>query len=165
MKIKYSVQNLQGNYAKAYGRDLSISTKKSVEICNNIRGKPLKKAEQILEKTITKEIPIVMKRYIRDAAHKKGIATGKFPVKAATSILKILKNAESNAQNKGLSTKDMIVQHIVAHKASTPWRVGRQRRRKMKRTHIEIVLLEKKLSKQETAKKSTKEKVKEIKND
>lgn len=165
MTIKYSIKEMEGNYAKAYGRDLSISTKKSVEICNNIRGKPLKKAEQILEKTITKEIPIVMKRYIRDAAHKKGIATGKFPVKAATSILKILKNAESNAQNKGLSTKDMIVQHIAAHKAATPWRFGRQRRRKMKRTHIEIVLLEKKISKQETAKKPTKEKVKEIKND
>ena len=164
MTIKYSVQGLQGNYAKAYGRDLSISTKKSVEICNNIRDKPLKKAEQILEKAITKERPIVMKRYIRDAAHKKGMATGKYPVKAATSILKILKNAESNAQNKGLSTKDMIVQHIAAHKAATPWRFGRQRRRKMKRTHIEIVLLERKIPK-ETAKKSTKEKIQEIKND
>jgi len=155
MKIKYSVQDLQGNYAKAYGRDLGISTKKSVEICNNIRGKKLTKAEQILEKAITKERPIVMKRYIRDAAHKKGMATGKYPVKAANSILKILKNAESNAQNKGLSTKDMVVQHVVAHKASTPWRYGRQRRRKTKRTHIEIVLLEKKLPK-EAKKKETK---------
>ena len=156
MKIKYSVQDLQGNYAKAYGRDLSISTKKSVEICNNIRGKQLKKAEQILEKAITKERPIVMKRYIRDAAHKKGMATGKYPVKAATSILKILKNAESNAQNKGLSTKDMVVQHVVAHKASTPWRYGRQRRRKTKRTHIEIVLLERKITKESTKEKETK---------
>ena len=156
MTIKYSIKGLEGNYAKAYGRDLSISTKKSVEICNNIRGKKLKKAGQILEKTITKERPIVMKRYIRDTAHKKGIAAGKYPIKAATSILKILKNAESNAQNKGLSTKDMIVYHIAAHRAATPWHFGRQRRRKMKRTHIEIVLLEKKISK-ETAKKSTKE--------
>ncbi len=156
MKIKYSVQDLQGNYAKAYGRDLGISTKKSVEICNNIRGKKLTKAEQILEKAITKERPIVMKRYIRDAAHKKGMATGKYPVKAANSILKILKNAESNAQNKGLSTKDMVVQHVVAHKASTPWRYGRQRRRKTKRTHIEIVLLEKKLPKEAKEKETKK---------
>lgn len=145
MRIKYSFQNLEGNYAKAYGRDLSISTKKSVEICNNIRGKPLKKAEQILEKAISLERPIVMKRYIKDSAHKKGIATGKYPVKAASAILKILKNAESNAQNKGLNAKDLVVYHAVAHKASTPWRYGRQRRRKMKRSHIEIVLLEKKV--------------------
>ena len=157
MTIKYSIQSLEGNYAKAYGRDLGISTKKSVEICNNLRGKQLKRAEQILEKAIAKEQPIVMKRYIKDMAHKKGMATGKYPVKAAVAILKILKNAESNAQNKGLSTKDMIVYHIVAHKASTPWRFGRQRRRKMKRTHIEIVLLEKKISKEST-KKSVKNK-------
>ncbi|HHI04079.1 MAG TPA: 50S ribosomal protein L22 [Candidatus Woesearchaeota archaeon] len=149
MKIKYSVQNLQGNYAKAYGLNLSISTKKSVEICNNIRGKNLEMAKQILEKAISKEKPIVMKRYIKDSAHKKGMATGKYPVKAATAILKILKNAESNAQSKGLSTKDMIVYHIAAHKASTPWRYGRQRRRKMKRSHIEVVLLEKKINNSE----------------
>jgi len=160
MKIKYSFQNLEGNYAKAYGRDLGISTKKSVEICNNIRGKPLKKAEQILEKAITKERPIVMKRYIKDSAHKRGMATGKYPVKAAAEILKILKNAESNAQSKGFTIKDLIVFHAVAHKASTPWRYGRQRRRKTKRSHIELVLLEKKMKEQ---KNPTKEKTEEKK--
>ena len=36
---------------------------------------------------------------------------------------------------------------MAAHKASAPWHYGRQRRRKMKRTHIEIVIGEKETKK------------------
>jgi large subunit ribosomal protein L22 len=152
MRIRYSLKQINENMAKAYGRDLSISTKKSVEICRAVKGKKVEKAKTYLEKVVEKKQAVPMKRYNRDTAHKKEIAAGKYPIKAAEAILKIVKNAEANAQNKGLSTKDLIVYHISAHKAATPWRFGRQRRRKMKRSHIEVVLLEKKQRKVEEKK-------------
>jgi large subunit ribosomal protein L22 len=136
-------QETKENTAKAYGSNLSISTKKSVEICNKIRGMSVVKAKRLLEQVIYKEKPIPMARYNRDTAHKKTMAAGKYPVNAAASILKLIKSAEANAQHKGLS-QNLVVAHIAANQASRPWRFGRQRRRKMKRTHIEIVLQEKK---------------------
>jgi len=142
--IKYSINTKEENIAKVYARNLSISTKQSVEICNNIRGKPLQKAKKLLEKVLKEEMPIKYSRYHRDTAHRKSIGPGRYPKKAASQILKALKSAEANAQNKGLG--EMVVYHISAHKAAKPWHFGRQRRRKMKRTHIEIVLKESKVS-------------------
>jgi large subunit ribosomal protein L22 len=142
MRFKYSFNNMKENMAKANGRDLGISTKKSVEICNNLRGKPLSKAKAMLERVIAKESAMPMTRFNRDTAHKPGIGPGKYPVRTAEGILSILKSAESNAQNKGLNTKELVVLHIAAHKAARPWHFGRKRRIKMKRTHIEVVLLE-----------------------
>jgi large subunit ribosomal protein L22 len=130
--------------AKAYGRDLSISTKNSVEICREIRGKPLDKAKRFIEMVISKKSAVPMKRYLSEAGHKRGIGPGRYPIKTAKEILKIIKSAESNAQNKGLSTKDLFIVHICAHLASRPLHFGRKRRIKMKRTHIEVVLAERK---------------------
>ena len=129
--------------AKAYGRDLSMSTKYSVEICNSLRGLPLDKAKKKLEGIITLKEPLYVSKHNKDTAHKKGMAAGKYPVKTATQILGVLKNAEANAQNKGLSSNDSVIVHICAHKAATPWHFGRKRRRKMKRTNLEVVLAEK----------------------
>lgn len=147
--MKYAFKKSEGNSAKAYGRNLSISTKHSVEICNNLRGKPLQKAKNLLEKAIDLEVPIKMTRYIRDTPHKKGTGSARFPVLASKGILEILKSAESNAQNLGLNTNDLVISHISAHKASTPWHYGRQRRRKMKRTHIQVELQELKKKKED----------------
>ncbi|MEM3373830.1 MAG: 50S ribosomal protein L22 [Candidatus Woesearchaeota archaeon] len=147
MKFKYSFQEEENdNMAKAYGRDLSISTKKAVEICNFLRGKKLEYAKNFLNRVIDLKAAVPMKRYNRDTAHKKGIGPGRFPVKAAKEILFVLKSAESNAVNKGLSSKDLFIYHIVANKAARPWHFGRKRRQKMKRTHVEVILLEKKVN-------------------
>ncbi|MBN2422515.1 50S ribosomal protein L22 [Candidatus Woesearchaeota archaeon] len=144
MVNKLTYENLQENMAFAKGLNLSISTKKAVEICNNIRKKPVTEAKKILEEIIELKRPLPMKRFNRDTAHKKAIGPGRFPKKTAKLILSTVKNAESNAQNKGLNTHNLIIAHISAHKASTPWHYGRHRRRKMKRTHVEIVVEEKK---------------------
>jgi large subunit ribosomal protein L22 len=129
--------------AKAYGRGLGISTKKSVEICNAIRRKPVQKAKAFLERVLKMEDAVPMKRYNQDAAHRKGMAGGKYPLKATREILKIIESAESNAHAKGLS-KELVIVHISAHLAQRPWHYGRQKRSKMKRTHIQVVLMEKK---------------------
>ena len=142
--MKYAFQKNEENCAKAYGRSLSISPKKSVEVANEIKGKTLQKAVTYLEKVISKEKAVRIVKHGRDTAHKKGIGPGKYPVNAAKEILRILNSASSNAQNQGLDVKDLYLEHISAHKASLPWRYGRKRRSRMKRTHIQIILKEKK---------------------
>lgn len=156
MKFKYALKEMNENMAKSMGRDLSISQKKAIEICNYLRGKNVVKAKSFLERVIAKESPVPMKKFNRDTGHKAGMAAGRYPVKTAMEVLKIVKSAEANAQNKGLSTKDMIIYHIVSNKASEPWHYGRKKRQKMKRTHLEVVLLEKKQEKTEKTKEAKK---------
>ncbi|MEM2138685.1 MAG: 50S ribosomal protein L22 [Candidatus Woesearchaeota archaeon] len=145
MKFKYSFQEeVNDNMAKAMGRDLSISTKKSVEIANYLRGKKLSFAKKFLEKVVDLKSAVPMRRFNRDTGHKRAIGPGRYPAKTAKEVLSILKSAESNAISKGLSSNDLIIYHIAAHKASSPWHYGRKRRQKMKRTHLEVVLIEKK---------------------
>ena len=57
---------------------------------------------------------------------------------------KILKSAEANAQYKGLNSANLFIKHVSAQKGPTTHHYGRHRGRKAKRTHIEIVLEEKK---------------------
>jgi len=129
--------------AKAIGKDLPISTKQSVEISNYIRGKSLKKSKDILQKVIEENKAIPFRRFNKDMGHKKGnIAAGRFPIKSCTNILKILSSAEHNAINIGLNNNNLFIKNIIANKASRPFHTGRKIRRKMKRTHIEIILEE-----------------------
>jgi len=142
MTLNYSTKTYGENMSRAQGRNLSISTKNSVEICRSLRNKNLQKGKKFLENVISMEEPVPYARYNQDTAHRRGMGPGRYPINAAKEILTILKSAESNAQSKGLNTSKMVIVHINAHKASVPWRYGRQRRRKAKRTHIEVVLSE-----------------------
>lgn len=127
---------------KINAKDLGISTKVSVEICSWIRNKPVKKVQKMLERVIEKKQAVPYKRYRKEIPHRAGkIATGRYPIKASETILKLLKGGLAGAQNKGLS-EDLIISHISAHKAGNQWHYGRQRRRRMKRTHINIILKE-----------------------
>ena len=130
-------------HVRAVGRSLPISTKVSIEICNFLRKRQLQNAKKILERVITKDQAIPYKRFNMDVGHKSGkIASGRYPKKASTEILNIMKNVEANAQMKGFNTNNLQIIHLCAHKASRPWHHGRQRRQLMKRTHIEVVVAE-----------------------
>lgn len=140
-KYNYSYKTDQENIGRAVLRDVPVSAKHAIEVCSHIRNKTVEKAKSYLESVKKLEQPVHMRRFTEGAGHKSGLGSGKFPVKAADNILKAVKSAESNAIDKGLSTNLKIV-HISTQRASTPWRYGRQRRRKMKRIHIEVVLSE-----------------------
>ena len=130
-------------HVRAVGRSLPISTKVSVEICNFLRKRQLQNAKEILERVIKKDQAIPYKRFNMDVGHKPGkIASGRYPKKASTEILKIMKNVEANAQMKGFNTNNLEIIHLCAHRASRPWHHGRQRRQLMKRTHVEVVVAE-----------------------
>ena len=122
-------------------KDLGISTKKSVEICNLIRDKTIEKAKTILENAINMKQAIPYKRYNMNTPHKPGMMAGRYPIKTCKVILDMLKSVESNANNQGLAS-NLIIKHISASKGSLQWHVGRKRRRKMKRTNLKIIIEE-----------------------
>jgi large subunit ribosomal protein L22 len=159
MGYKYAFENYNKELmSRAVGNSLGISTKQSIEICNAIRCKSIVRAKTILEEAISEKKAIPFRRFNKDMGHKKKIGPGRYPVKACTEILNLIKSAESNAQFKGLNTSNMIIKHICAHQASRPYHHGRQRGVKMKRTHVEIVLEETKTEKKtEKIVKKTKE--------
>ncbi len=128
------------------GRNLPISTKKSVEVCNLIRNKKKKKAKATLNRVINMQEAVPYRRYNDNTSHKPGIGPGKYPIKTTQEILKLVENAEANAQNKGLST-NLIIDHISAHKAPLQWHYGRKRRRRQKNTHVRIIVKELKVKK------------------
>jgi large subunit ribosomal protein L22 len=154
MRYSYAIQEKNENMAFAVGKDLPISTKKAVEICNKLRRRSVTHAKKFLADVIDMTIPVTMTRYNRDVGHRQGhYGPGRFPVKAAKMILAVIENAEANAQNKGLSTHHLIITHICVHNAARPMHYGRKRR-KTKRAHVEVVVLEqkKKDSKEENKK-------------
>ena len=131
----------ENEIAKASATSLPISTKQSIEVCNVLRNKKLEKAKAILERVLEKKEAIPFKRFGSDTGHKKGaIGAGRYPQKTTKEILKLLNSVEANAQVKGLNSDDLKIIQLIANKASAPWRFGRKRRRKAKRTHIEIIV-------------------------
>ena len=139
------------------GRNLSISTKHSIEICNFIRNKSLFRAKKQLNLVLENKLAIPLKKFHKDRGHRKGkIGPGFFPQKATKEIISLLNSLEANAQNKGLNTDSLYIKEIIANKASRPLHTGRKQRQLMKRTHIKIIGMEK----QETEKIQEKEKKK-----
>ncbi|MBI1969717.1 50S ribosomal protein L22 [Candidatus Woesearchaeota archaeon] len=139
--------------ARALGRDLSISTKQSIEICNYLRKRKLQDAKQILEDVIQLKRAIPFKRFTERAGHKPGsMGSGKYPIKASKTLLKLLQSVEANAQQKGLNTANLVITHINAHGAGKAWHYGRRMRREMKRTHVEIVVEERRGKEEESKK-------------
>lgn len=159
MRYKYTKKDYnKENMARVAGRSLPISTKFSIEICNFIRNKNTSEAKKILRDVVDGKRAVPFKIFKKDLSHKRKIGPGRYPKKPAEEIFKLIESAEANAQFKGLNTSDLCITHINAHLASRPWRYGRQRRRKAKRTHIEIVVEEKKVIKEAEKKETTKNK-------
>ncbi len=146
MGYTYSVKTGE-NMSKAVGIALPISRKESVMVCQAVRGLPVSKAKKLLESVLALKKPIAFTKYHGDMGHKHGMMAGCFPVSTCRQILMLMKSAEANAQGKGLSTANLIVKHASAQKGPTSYHYGRQRT-KAKRTHIELVLEEKKQAKE-----------------
>lgn len=145
MANNYSTQDYsKDTMARVLGKDLPISAKKSVEVCSFLRNKTTKQAKILLEAVISKKQAVPFHRYNMEVPHRKpSLGPGKYPINVSKEFLRLIKEVEANAQNKGLDTNNLILKTMVANRASRPWHFGRQRRTKMKRTHIEIVVQEK----------------------
>lgn len=135
------------NVARARGVELPISPKKTYEVLNAIRGLPLARARSLLEDVVEERRAIPFRRYNQETAHKRGIGPGRYPRKVAAQVLKILTNAEENAEYDGMDTDRLFVKVAASargriHKGSMPRAHGRATSWHEQTTHIEIVLAE-----------------------
>ncbi len=138
-KTENNVKN--ENVAKASSLNLAISTKDCIEISNFLRYKPLSFAKAYLEEVIELKKAIPLKRFIRDIGHKKGMSSGRYPVKAAKQFLVLLNSVEANAQFKGLNTSGLKITKLISNKASIPSTGGRSRTG-TKRSSLEVEVQE-----------------------
>ena len=132
--------------SRAYGKELHISPKHSVEICSTIRGMHVLGATDLLEAVQDLKEPITFKRYNKRVPHQKGAkGPGRFPVKASKEILKIIKSAQANAEKNGLDSEDMFIVTAAASrgrvlKGYMPRAHGRWEAFNEETTNIEIIL-------------------------
>ncbi|MBW3003313.1 50S ribosomal protein L22 [Candidatus Woesearchaeota archaeon] len=156
---KYSFKEFDAEHmARCVGKDLPISTKHCVEICNFIRHKNLQKAKELLERISKKDMPLKFRRHNKKVGHKPGIGPGRYPVKACVEINKLLDSVENNAVFKGLDSGSLVIKHISSQRASRPMKYSRRIRGESKRTHVEIVVEESFKEKKEKEKKDVKKK-------
>ena len=146
--MPYSIKVEGDKYAKALGRNLPLSIKDSVNLCRAIKGMSLGAAKDYLEDVKKKKRAVPYVRYLDSVSHRRGIGPGKFPVKEAKYILKVLENAEANAENNELDTDSLYIMHIAAHKGEIykrymPRAMGRSTEVRKERVHIEVILEEK----------------------
>jgi large subunit ribosomal protein L22 len=133
----------KAHFASVSVKNLPISTKQSVEIAKYLMGRQLNKSKLFLQNVIDKKSAVPFKRYNRDVGHKPGkIAAGRYPEKSAKHFLMLLNSLEANAENKGLDVDNLKLSEVIANKGPGQWHYGRLRRRKMKRTHLEIKAVE-----------------------
>lgn len=118
------------------GKDLPISTKHSIFICEYIRGKSIEQSIQFLELVLKKKTFLPMRGEI---PHRKS-GVGRYPEKAIKVFIKLLKSLNANAQVNGL--ENPVISKSIANLASRPHKRGGSER--FKRSHVYIEVKEKK---------------------
>jgi len=135
---------------KASGREIRVSPKHAREVCKTIKGMKLDQAKDYLRQVMAKKKPVPFRRYKKNVGHKHGMQkayAGRYPVKAAQQILKVLEGAEANAEYKGLDLERLRIIHVSAFpgmkvKRYTERAMGRSSPRFETLCHIELVLEE-----------------------
>ncbi len=157
-----SYQGDEKDIAVINGKNIEISRKVGREVAVFIKGKTVEKAISDLEKVIKKELVIPYKKYKLSVPHRRGdkVATGRYPANASMLIINLLNGLRTNAEAKGLNTSALTIVHAACQHGPIAWRYGRQRRRRRKLAHFEIVAKETEKKKEER-KKTVVEKVKE----
>jgi len=124
--------------------NLPISRKKTVNLAKYIKYLPLKIAKRYLEEIIEKKRAVPYYRYNRDIPHRRNIDAkikqGRYPVKSAKYMLKLLNSLEKNAINLGLDPSKILILYILVNKGNrTPLKINYEGRRvRRKSTHIEV---------------------------
>ena len=145
--MKYSTEVDPDKTAKAYGYELHCSRKDSTNLAYAIKGMKTEKAKQYLKEVSEMKCPTPAVFHNKKRAHQKAIGPGSFPQKAAKYMLKILENAENNAEYKGFDPDNMKIKHISTYggrviRGIMPRAHGRATDKNTRTTNIEIVLEE-----------------------
>ncbi len=147
-RIGYSMELDPKVSSKAMGAELHISPKKSRELGKAIKGMRTTVAKRYLEEVVIMKQAVPFKRHGDGSGHRKGpMANGRYPVKVAEAFLKILENANSNAEYKGLDPEHMYIAHISAKRGRVihgmrPRARGRGSPKNTETVNVEIILNE-----------------------
>merc|ERR1711964_34527 len=139
--------------AKSRGSNLRVHFKNTRETAQAIKGMHIRKANKYLRDVCVKKQCVPFRRYnggVGRCAQAKQFdwTQGRWPKKSAEFLLHMLKNAESNAELKGLDVDSLVIEHIQVNKAPKMRRRtyrahGRINPYMSSPCHIEICLVEK----------------------
>ncbi|HDQ59639.1 MAG TPA: 50S ribosomal protein L22 [Candidatus Woesearchaeota archaeon] len=137
-KPKAEIKKPEVSEASGSGEYMPISPKHTVEICRAIKGKNVKKANEILQGAIEQKRPIKLTKHHKNVAHRKssGFGPGRYMVKASKRVLGILNNAISNAVYLNLNNEKLYVKSAIPNRAVSKNKGG-------KYTHLKIIVAEK----------------------
>ena len=146
----YAFQNFDSTkHVRAAIREKTISHKHAREIAVAIKGLSLEKARDYLLSVVALKRSIPFRRYKNQVGHRSapGTMSGRYPQKAATEILKLLDNLESNAEYKGIDLDRLKIINATVHKGRlmkrfTPRAMGRASPKNNAFTHVELVAQE-----------------------
>lgn len=143
----------ESSIAKAMMWDVPVHPKVMREVAAAIKGMRLQEAREFLRAVVEKREAVPFRRAHGKQAHRRGLAAkwgwpvGRYPVKAARYMLKLLDNVEINAANKNLDVERLRIIHVAAHKGITlkrwmPRAWGRATPKFKIHSHVEIVVRE-----------------------
>ncbi|XP_053988183.1 60S ribosomal protein L17 [Hylaeus anthracinus] len=138
---------------KARGSNLRVHFKNTHETARAIKNMPLRRALKYLKNVIEYKECVPFRRFnggVGRCAQAKqfGTTQGRWPKKSAEFLLQLLKNAESNADVKGLEIDRLVINHIQVNHAPCLRRRtyrahGRINPYMSSPCHIEVILTEK----------------------
>ena len=136
-------------HVRAAIREKSISHKHAREISSAMKGLSIEESRDYLLNVINLKRSIPFRRYKNQVGHKSdpGTMSGRYPQKAATEILKLLDNLESNAEYKGMDVDRLKIINMTVHKGRLlkrfiPRAMGRSSPKNDALIHVEIVARE-----------------------
>ncbi|KAJ3056992.1 60S ribosomal protein L17 [Rhizophlyctis rosea] len=149
----YAAQNINtAKSASAKGQYLRVHFKNTREVAKTISGMKYRKAVKFLADVKEHKQAVPFRRFsggVGRTAQAKvwGVTQARWPEKSADFVLGLLKNAESNAEVKGLNIDNLVVRHIQVNQAP------KQRRRTYRAhgrinpymahpCHVELTLVE-----------------------
>lgn len=146
-RFRYAYQHYDPKTdVRASIRENTISHKHAREIGRTISGMSLERAQDYLNEVVNKARAVPFRRYKKQVGHRSdpGVMAGRYPVKAAGEILRLLANLESNAEFKGMDIDRIVLQNVTIHKGGLtkrfmPRAMGRATPRNDARTHVEVV--------------------------
>merc|ERR1711962_927679 len=161
--IKVEKPNKMGAYStepenptkscKARGSYLRVHFKNTRETAQAIKKMHIRKANRYLKDVVAKKQIIPFRRFSGGVGRKAqakahGYSQGRWPIKSAEFLLQLLKNAESNADVKGLDVDSLVIDHIQVNRAPYMRRRtyrahGRINPYMSSPCHIEMILSEK----------------------
>ncbi|XP_065336906.1 large ribosomal subunit protein uL22 [Cloeon dipterum] len=137
---------------KARGSNLRVHFKNTRETAQAIKKMPLRRAFKYLKNVVGKKECVPFRRFnggVGRCAQAKqwGTTQGRWPKKSAEFLLQMLKNAESNADYKGLDVDRLVIEHIQVNRAPCLRRRtyrahGRINPYMSSPCHIEVILTE-----------------------